>query len=212
LVESRNSDAKIRVMAIDDDRITLKFVMACLGKDPAYDVIAMDHGQKALEMIKGDPPDILVTDWMMPDLDGLELCRLVRNLDYKNYIYIILLTARTDHDDIIKGLEAGADDYMVKPFDQGELLARVRAGARVVAAQKALTEANEELQKALAQIKTLKGLLPICMDCKKVRDDKDYWQDIQDYLSQTTDTEFSHGLCPICMQKRMAELKAISDS
>ena len=157
LAESSNDNAKIRVMAIDDDRITLKFVMACLGKDPAYEVIASDHGQKALEMIKGDPPDILVTDWMMPDLDGLELCRLVRSLDYKNYIYIILLTARTDHDDIVNGLEAGADDYMVKPFDQGELLARVRAGARVVAAQRALTEANEELQKALAQIKTLKG-------------------------------------------------------
>jgi DNA-binding response OmpR family regulator len=198
-------------MAIDDDRITLKFVMACLGKDPAYEVVASEHGQKALEMIKGDPPDILVTDWMMPDLDGLELCRMVRSLDYKNYIYIILLTARTDHDDIVKGLEAGADDYMVKPFDQGELLARVRAGARVVAAQRALTETNEELQKALAQIKTLKGLLPICMDCKKVRDDKDYWQDIQDYISQATDTEFSHGLCPTCMQKRMAELKAMAD-
>lgn len=198
-------------MAIDDDRITLKFVLACLGKEPAYEVIAADNGQKALETIKGDPPDILVTDWMMPDLDGLELCRLVRGLDYRNYIYIILLTARTDHEDIVKGLEAGADDYMIKPFDQGELLARVRAGARVVTAHRAVMAANEELQKALAQIKTLKGLLPICMDCKKVRDDKDYWQDIQDYLSQATDTEFSHGLCPDCMQQRMAELKAMAD-
>ncbi|MEW5723094.1 MAG: response regulator [Thermodesulfobacteriota bacterium] len=205
-MEAEISPGELKVLAVDDDRITLKFVQACLQKEKCYQVATAVDGRAAFEMIDQNPPDLLITDWMMPNLDGLDLCRLVRGRQAEDYIYIILLTVRGEHQDIVSGLAAGADDYVVKPFDQDELLARVRAGARMVAAQKALRQANRELKAAFLQIKTLKGLLPICMDCKKIRDDKDYWQEIEEYIRQTTDAEFSHGLCPDCMAKRMASL------
>lgn len=196
----------LKILAADDDRITLKFVRVCLVRDKSYQVTLASDGVSALKMIEEDPPDMLITDWMMPQMDGLELCRRVRSRPAGEYIYIIVLTARTGREDTVEGLAAGADDYIIKPFDQGELLARVRAGARMVRSQKALRRTNQELKEALNQIKTLKGLLPICMDCKKIRDDKQYWQEIDDYIRRHTDAEFSHGLCPDCLAKRMAEL------
>ena len=199
----------LRVLAVDDDRITLKFVEACLRREKQYDVHVASDGDKALAMVQSAAYDMVITDWMMPRVDGLAVCRQIRKTQGDDYIYIIVLTARTAQGDIVEGLAAGADDYIVKPFDQEELRARTRAGARVIIAQKALARANHQLKQAVAQIRTLKGLLPICMDCGRVRDDRDYWQDLQGYIQQQTDTEFTHGLCPECTRTRLAELERL---
>jgi PleD family two-component response regulator len=199
-------EATLNLLVVDDDRITLKFVEGCLKRNFNCAISTAENGRDALELFFEKPPDIMVTDWMMPGLDGLEVCRFVRSLAHGDFVYIIMLTGRTDRLDVVEGLGAGADDYIVKPFNQDELIARVSSGARVISAQKALRRANEELKAALAQIKTLKGLLPICMDCKKIRDDQDYWRDVEEYISNMTDAAFSHGLCPECMAKRMAEI------
>ena len=209
-MEALSKDESLQILTVDDDRITLKFVHFCLKKNPHYHVSGAENGKLALEKIKASPPDILVTDWTMPEMTGPELIRNVRQLPGNEFVYVILLTSHSEPREIVEGLTAGADDYIVKPFDQQELLARVGTGARIVSTQKALRRANEELKAALAHIKTLKGLLPICMDCKKVRNDSDYWQELDEYVKLATDTEFSHGLCPGCMEKRLAAIDEIA--
>jgi len=140
---------------------------------------------------------------MMPGHDGVELCRRVREMeeDKNAHDYLILLTSRDAKEDIVTGLETGANDYVVKPFDGNELLARIRVGQRVIELQRALAARVAELQSALERIRTLHGLIPICAGCKKIRDDGGYWQQVEKYITDRSDAEFSHGLCPECMRE-----------
>jgi sigma-B regulation protein RsbU (phosphoserine phosphatase) len=194
----------MKILIAEDDEVSKKMIQTILIRD-GHGVVAVEDGLKALEAIQKDIPDMLITDWMMPDLDGLELCRRVRTLNLNSYVYIILLTALNEKERIIEGLDAGANDYITKPYDRTELLARVRAGERVIQLEKSLRQKNKELSEALAQVKQLKGLLPICMFCKKIRDDKNYWQQIEQYLVEHTEADFSHSICPECMVKNYPE-------
>jgi sigma-B regulation protein RsbU (phosphoserine phosphatase) len=194
----------MRILIAEDDMVSRKVLEKILtaGDD---ETIAVEDGLKALTAVEKQTPDMLITDWMMPGLDGLELSRKVRALHLTNYVYIILLTALTEKERIIEGLDAGADDYITKPYDRTELQARVRAGKRVIALERSLRQKNEELSKALDQVKQLKGLLPICMFCKKIRDDGNYWQQVEDYVAQHTQADFSHSICPDCLEKHYPE-------
>jgi CheY-like chemotaxis protein len=138
---------------------------------------------------------------MMPKLDGVEVCKRVRQRVDRPYIYLVLLTAKAQKEEIAAGLDAGADDYVVKPFDASELRARLKVGQRVVELERRLARQVSDLQEALEDVRNLKRLLPICMYCKSVRDDQDYWRQIEDYIHAETGTDFSHGICPICMDK-----------
>jgi sigma-B regulation protein RsbU (phosphoserine phosphatase) len=190
----------MRILIAEDEPISRRLLETTLTK-AGHDVVAAEDGIKALDSIQKEVPDILITDWMMPELDGLEVCRRLRRLELPSYVYVIVLTALTQKENITQGLDAGADDYVTKPFERTELLARVRAGQRVVELEKSLREKNKELSEALAQVKELKGLLPICMFCKKIRKDKNYWQQVEEYLAEQTDADFSHSLCPECLEK-----------
>jgi response regulator RpfG family c-di-GMP phosphodiesterase len=144
----------------------------------------------------------------MPVMDGIDVVRKVRESlsSEEHYVYTILLTRKGSKDDIVAGLAAGADDYVVKPFNHNELQARIRSGQRIVELQSALTDANLSLRKALAQVKKLSGFLPICASCKKIRDDKGYWQQIEAYIRDHSEAEFSHGICPECAEKLYGDL------
>src|SRR6185295_7316102 len=155
-----------------------------------------------------DPPLLAVLDWMMPSLDGVELCRRLRRERPEANLYIVLVTSREGRDDLVAALDAGADDYLVKPFDPEELRARVQVGVRVLSLQQELSRKVGELQDALARVKQLDGLLPICSYCKRIRDDEDYWQQMEQYLSQHTDARFSHGICPECYARVRASFGA----
>ena len=143
----------------------------------------------------------------MPRPDGPEVCRQVRQAQGESRTpkYLILLTAKTDRGEVVEGLQAGADDYITKPFHAGQLRARVGVGARFVELQTALAARVDELQAALAQVTQLQGLLPICAYCKKVRDDNNYWDQVENYLADRSDLRFSHGICPGCYEKVSAE-------
>lgn len=190
----------MRILIAEDEKISKRILDITLAK-AGHDVVAVEDGLQALELIQKEVPDMLITDWMMPELDGVELCRRVRAFNLSNYVYIILLTALTQKENIIEGLDAGADDYITKPFERTELLARVRAGERVIQLEKSLRLKNKELSEALAQVKRLKGLLPICMFCKKIRNDENYWQKVEEYLAEHTEVDFSHSICPECLEK-----------
>lgn len=194
----------MKILIAEDEKISRRILEMTLT-NASYDVVTVEDGVKALESIQKDVPDMLVTDWMMPELDGLELCRRVRGLDLSSYVYIILLTALTQKEKIIEGLDAGADDYITKPFERTELLARVRAGERVIQLERSLRQKNKEVSEALAQVKQLKGLLPICMFCKKIRNDENYWQKVEEYLAEHTGADFSHSICPECLEKHYSK-------
>ncbi len=159
-------------------------------------------GIEAWRLIQGeDVPELAILDWMMPGMDGLEICRKVREASRAQPTYLILLTARDSKDDIVEGLEGGADDYVRKPFDREELRARVGVGVRVVELQRSLAARVRELEEALGRVKQLQGLLPICSYCKKIRDDGNYWRQVESYITDHSEAQFSHGICPDCYEK-----------
>lgn len=172
-----------------------------------YEVVAVREGQEAVAVLDGeDPPAIALVDWMMPGLEGTGVCAHVREQAARSYTYIILLTAKADKDEVARGLEAGADDYLVKPCDLTELRARLRVGQRVVALEQTLCQQVVALRESLDQVRQLKELLPICAWCKRVRDDEDYWHNIEEYLHDHTGTDFTHGICPACLENMRAQL------
>ncbi|HYH64815.1 MAG TPA: response regulator [Urbifossiella sp.] len=187
-----------RVLIAEDDAVS-RTVLDRTLKGWGYDVTVTKDGEEAWNLLKReDAPRLAVIDWMMPGFEGPEVCRRVRAMARPVPTYIILLTAKGGSDDIVTGLESGADDYLAKPFDRNELRARVRVGERVVALHQGLADRVQELETALTQVKQLKGLLPICAYCKSVRDDKNYWTRVETYIAANSDARFSHGICPDC--------------
>jgi CheY-like chemotaxis protein len=157
-------------------------------------------------MIADLAPQIVLLDWMLPDMDGPDVCRSIRARTGSTPTYVILLTARGTHADIVQGLDAGADEYLVKPFDVDELRARLNAGARILGLQDRLAQQVMELEAALANIRKLTGLLPICAYCKSIRDDSNYWHRVEEYVSEHADVTFSHGICPKCLPRVTEEM------
>jgi CheY-like chemotaxis protein len=190
----------MKILVAEDDPIFRRVLQRVLEEE--YEVLAAEHGVQAWELLQQpDAPRLAILDWMMPCMDGLEVCRKVRQNPVTNSFYLLLLTARETGADIVTGFAAGANDYVTKPFDPEELRARVRVGRRVVELQTALATRVCELQEALARVKLLQGLLPICSYCKRIRDDQNYWQQVETYLSQHSEAVFSHGICPECFDK-----------
>jgi phosphoserine phosphatase RsbU/P len=202
----------VKILVAEDDAVARRVLHALLSKW-GYQVSACTDGAAAWETLQAaDAPSLVVLDWTMPQMDGLEVCQKLRALPDGRLTYVILLTAREREEDIVAGLEAGADDYVIKPFHTEELRARVKVGARVVGLQRSLTERVTELEDALARVKYLRGLLPICAYCKKIRDDKNYWQQVEEYVSAHTDAQFSHGICPQCYEQILApQLRAMRE-
>ncbi len=190
-----------RVLVADDDPVSLRVLQRALEKW-GHDVLVARDGTEAWQALtRPEAPQMAVLDWMMPGMDGPTICRRARAVPSTSPPYFILLTARKEYADIVAGLEAGANDYVTKPFHQAELRARVRVGIRVLELQTILADRIRDLETALKQVKQLRGLLPICMYCKKIRNDGDYWQQVETYISDHTEAEFSHGICPECYEK-----------
>jgi len=186
-------------MLIAEDDAVSRHVLQSVLTSWGYEVVVAKGGEEAWQALQAeDHPFLAILDWMMPGLDGPEICRKCRTELASKPIYLILVTGRGNKDDLVRGLEAGADDYVTKPFDSEELLARVRVGARVVELQGNLVARVRELENALARVKQLQGLLPICMYCKKVRNDANYWQQVDTYISEHSEARFSHAICPDC--------------
>jgi sigma-B regulation protein RsbU (phosphoserine phosphatase) len=172
-----------------------------------FDVVTAEDGEVASQILESDDaPPLAILDWMMPKMDGVDVCARVRQIKGRPYVYLLLLTAKSQKEEVAAGLDAGADDYVIKPFDPDELRARLKVGQRVVALERDLAKKVTDLERALADVKRLKTLLPICMYCKSVRDDQDYWHQIDAYLHSETGTDFSHGICPTCMAKLQGDI------
>ena len=197
----------MRALIADDDRVNAAALAGSLRRWD-FEVIVAHDGAEAWTACRESRPSLAILDWMMPGLDGLELCKRIREAPEHANMYVLLLTGRDSRVDVVAGLNAGADDYLVKPFDAEELRARVHTGQRIVTLQNRLAEQVSVLQEALTNVKQLKGLLPMCSYCKSIRNDGDYWQQLEAYISDHSDAEFSHGICPKCFERAKAEFEA----
>jgi DNA-binding response OmpR family regulator len=195
----------MRALVADDDRATTVILAHALERC-GVDVVVVRDGLEAWDVLQTGPKiSLTILDWMMPGSNGPELCRRIREQESLAHMYVLLVTARDTRSDLIAGLDAGADDYLIKPFDAEELRARIHVGLRVLKLQERLSDRVAELQTALSTVKQLHGLLPICSYCKSVRNDQNYWEQVEQYVAQHSDVQFSHGICPGCYETVVAQ-------
>jgi DNA-binding response OmpR family regulator len=216
------------ILVVDDTPASLKLLGDTLTAE-GYRVRPADSGELALAAVAANPPELILLDLRMPGLDGLEVCRRLKARPESRDIPIVFVSASGESTERVEGLKLGAVDFVAKPFQQEELLARVQthlelrrlqvrlehqaADLRRInellqnelvernRAEQALRETNVELASALANVKSLSGLLPICSACKGIRDDKGYWSQVETYIERNSEATFTHGLCPDCVKK-----------
>ncbi len=193
----------MRILIADDDEKTRRLLEAALP-DWGYQVTSVADGTSALAALEADDyPPLALLDWLMPGMNGLDVCRAVRARKDRRGVYLLLLTARNSPEDLLEGLEAGADEYIAKPFGLQELQARVRVAARLIALQRELELRVSELETTLARADRLEGLLPICSHCHSVRDGDNYWKQVERYLEDLACVRVSHSICPDCYDREI---------
>ncbi len=182
----------MKILIAEDDPVSGKVLQITL-QHYGHEVVTAASGTEAWERFDAEPIRAVVSDWMMPGMDGLEFCRKIRSRPKTEYTYFILLTAiNTGRENLRLAMDAGIDDFLVKPLDREAIMMRLRVAERIL--------------EFTRQIRQLKELLPICMYCKRIRDDQDYWQQVEKYLHTHTGSNFSHGICPECFAKEMKGL------
>lgn len=179
---------------IAEDEITSRLVLTSSLEEMGYQTVSYANGAEAWAAFDKNPARIIVSDWMMPEMDGLELCRKVRAREDTEYAYFILLTSFSGKENHQRAIDAGIDDFLPKPLDPEAIWMRLRVAERII--------------EYTTRIKQLGSLLPICIYCHKIRNDDDYWQQLEKYLSIHTGVDFTHGLCPECYQKQMDAVEA----
>ena len=202
----------MKILIAEDDetsRLLLETTLSRWG----HEVVSTKDGQQAYDaLLEKDGPKLAILDWMMPYLDGVEICRKARLESAIQHLYIVMLTTRNTVDDITEALDSGADDYLNKPFDRKELRARIAVGSRIIDLQTTLADRVRELEESTRREKHLQGLLPICSYCKKIRDDQNYWQQVERFVETRADVAFSHSICPDCYESQVKpEIKAFQD-
>lgn len=178
----------MKILIAEDDavsRLALHSALVRLG----HEVSDARDGLEAAGLFRREYFPVVVSDWVMPGLDGPGLCRAIRSGPHAKYTYVILVTILDARAHYVEGLDAGADDFVSKPVDWDALQARLRVAERILSLQE--------------EVKQLKGLLPTCMYCKKIRDDASVWVPIEQYLARRTEASFSHGVCPECLETRL---------
>ena len=208
----------MRTLVIDDSLDMRNLIQTILTTKGQTEVLTAASAHDAFRHLaiedheSGDVAiDLILMDIMMSDMDGIRACQRIKAVERLREIPIIMVTGRTDSEDLRAAFAAGAMDYITKPLNSVELLARVSSALalkRAIDIRKArereLVERHGQLEQALKEVKVLRGLIPICFSCKKIRDDQGYWHTIEAYIQAHSEVDFSHGLCPECMDKRFS--------
>jgi phosphoserine phosphatase RsbU/P len=204
----------VSILIVDDSPDQQTLLRSILAKAGHEAVVSADSAKSASVVLnlEGDAPtqkiDLILMDVLMPEQDGVETCRQIKRCAHLQDIPIIMVTAKTDLSNLKEAFAAGAMDYISKPVNSVELLARVSSALTLKSEMDRrknrefeLRRSNEELQRALKEVKVLRGLIPICASCKKIRNDGGFWQQLEEYLGEHSEAEFSHGLCQPCIKK-----------
>jgi PleD family two-component response regulator len=201
------------IVLVDDNADNLRLLSNMLKKG-GYEVRPTNSGKMALAAIYAKPPILILLDIMMPGMDGFQVCNDLKANEETQEIPVIFISAMDDLAEKVKAFSIGCVDYITKPFQEDEVMARVKTQVKMALLKKGLEEKNQsleveitkrkklvkELQAALENIKILKGLLPICANCKKIKDDNGKWEKIDSYIQKHTEAKFTHGLCPDCCE------------
>jgi sigma-B regulation protein RsbU (phosphoserine phosphatase) len=179
----------MKILVAEDDP-TSCYILKRMLRDWGHTVTTCKDGREGLDEFLREKYDVVVSDWMMPEMDGLDLCRKIRAVNRQDYCYFILLTAKSRKENLIEGMDAGVDDYLTKPVETVELKVRLKVAERII--------------KLTSDVQVLRGLLPICAWCKSIRDDSNLWESVEDYIESHTSAEMTHAICPRCMEKQMA--------
>ncbi len=190
-----------KILAVDDDPGNIKLMMTALKNE--FDIISALNGHDAIDQLKEHKPDLILLDVMMPDLSGFDVCRIIKSDVAFSDIPVIFLTAMDTYDAQLQGLELGGIDYIAKPVNLDLLKIRVRNHIALKVNRDLLKQKNEELEAALARVKQLEGIIPICSYCKKIRDDQKNWHQLETYITNNSEAMFSHGICPNCYEEQM---------
>ena len=186
-------DKKPRILIVDDERFNIKTLTEFLHED--YKIMAAKTGEQALKAVQGEIlPDLILLDIMMPGMDGYEVCERLKGTERTKNIPVIFVTAITEIEDAARWFQSGAVDFIHKPLNPVITKARVDLHIK-------LHKTMEDLKEALSQVKKLSGLLPICMYCKKIRDDSGYWNQLEAYIDEHSEAQFSHSICKECAEK-----------
>jgi PleD family two-component response regulator len=200
-----SADKESSILVVDDTPENLTTLRQILT-DHQYVVRPAISGEVALRAVKAELPDLILLDIVMPQMDGYEVCNLLKSDEHKRHIPIIFISALDETVDKVKAFSLGAVDYITKPFQVEEVLARVHTHISMSKLRRSLEEKNAQLQQALDELKTLRGIIPICSHCKNVRDDKGYWNQVEVYIRNHSEAEFSHSICPECVNQFYPEL------
>jgi PleD family two-component response regulator len=202
-----NQLLKGKVLIVDDDEVELMEFSDFFDSE-GFKTFGVTNGETAISKAIEFSPDVILLDVMMPGMNGYEACRRLKAAQATMEIPVIFVTGLSDTKDKLRGFEAGGVDYVTKPFEIEEISARVSAHVALQRLKKEREGIIRELSEALDTVKKLEGMLPICMFCKKIRNDKGYWEQVELYISEHSDVRFSHGLCEECSKKHYSELHA----
>lgn len=193
------------ILVVDDNADNLRLLAGIL-KEHHYKIRLAPSGERALATIRKEAPDLILLDIMMPDMDGFEVCRQLKADQETTGIPVIFISALDETIDKVKAFSTGGVDYITKPFKSQEVLARVRTHLTLRRLQRSLEKKNEQLRQALDEIRILRGILPICSSCKKIRNEDGYWEQIEIYIRDRSEVDFSHGICEECARKLYPDL------
>jgi len=178
----------MRILVAEDDSVS-RLVLTTGLRKLGYEVDEAVDGAEAWRIYKANNVHLVITDWMMPNVDGLELCRKIRSEQVEKYTFIIMLTALGGKQSYLEAMDAGADDFVTKPYDFDQIQAKLRMATRILKLQH--------------EVKQLEGLLPICSYCKKIRNEDNTWEPVEGYVTKKTEAAFSHGVCPSCYEEHL---------
>jgi len=180
------------ILIVDDQEVNVLLLERMLRGAGYVSITSTMDPNEVCELHRKNRYGLILLDLLMPGTDGFQVMEGLKEIEADSYLPVLVITAQPDQK--LRALRAGAKDFVSKPFDLAEVLARVHNMLEV-------RLLHDGLQKALEDVKLLRGLLPICMWCKKIRDDQGYWNAIEHYLGRHSEAEFTHAICPDCKRK-----------
>lgn len=210
-MDNKVQDGKlpISVLYVEDEPVT-RTAVARMLKRRVETLYEAENGKEGLDLFKQYRPNVVISDVRMPVLDGMKMSKEIKLLD--RHSKIILTTAHSDANILLDSIEVGVDKYILKPLDMDSLYSAMDQCAETVMLERKIQQQSIEkdeliakLQEALDNVKKLSGLIPICSNCKKIRNDEGYWKQIEGYISEHSEARFSHGICPECAKKIYTE-------